>query len=180
LQITACAQLHKVKRRLGGSGGGGGGSSRSEGGFVGGSKGGVLLVAMAAPAHEGSSLLISFDLVLWGLSLCPISFIAKNTTTATKSSARTTIFLRSPAQSCDGGHVAISHLSIWVGHGDDVDFRGCDGGSSTAKCMVVHVGMTPKITPKLLILNMILELMIPYDKVGNGYSNGSINKLAIT
>ncbi len=35
--------------------------------------------------------------------------------------------------------------------------------------MVAYVGMTPKITPKLLISNMIMELMIPYDKVGNGY-----------
>lgn len=46
--------------------------------------------------------------------------------------------------------------------------------------MVAYVGMTPKITPKLLISNMILELMIPYDKVGNGYGNDSINKLVIT
>ena len=46
--------------------------------------------------------------------------------------------------------------------------------------MVAYIGMTPEITPKLLISNMILELMIPYDKVGNGYGNGSINKLVIT
>ena len=90
------------------------------------------------------------------------------------------MFLCSGAQSCDGGLVTKSHLGSWIGHGDDVDFRGCGGGSSTAKCMVAYVGMTPKITPKLLISNMILELMIPYDKVGNGYGNDSINKLVIT
>jgi hypothetical protein len=80
--------------------------------------------------------------------------------------ARTSIFLCSGAQSCDGGHVAKSHLSSWIGHGDDVDFRVCGGGSSTFEFMVVYVGMTPKKTPMLLISNMIMEVMILYDKLG--------------
>jgi hypothetical protein len=37
--------------------------------------------------------------------------------------------------------------------------------------MQIDVGMTPKITPKVLLLDLMLELMRTYGKVNNGYNN---------
>ena len=47
-------------------------------------------------------------------------------------------------------------------------------------CTKVYIGMTPKITPKLLIWNMILELTMAYDEVNNGHDDDSINRIGKT
>jgi hypothetical protein len=71
-----------------------------------------------------------------------------------------------------------------IGHGDDVRWLCVDymissiGGNFG--CIEIYVGMTPKIIPKLLIWNMILELMMTYDEVNNGHRNGTIHKFGKT
>jgi hypothetical protein len=51
---------------------------------------------------------------------------------------------------------------------------------SNFRCMVMNVGITPKITPKLLIWNMMLELVIVYGKVNNGHGNATTIRHRIT
>ena len=46
--------------------------------------------------------------------------------------------------------------------------------------MQVNVGMTPKITPKVLLSDLMLELMRTYGKVNNGYDNATIIRRRIT
>ncbi len=47
-------------------------------------------------------------------------------------------------------------------------------------CMEMYVGMTPKITPQLLIWNMMLELKMEYDEVNNGQGYGGITRFGKT